>query len=410
MTNMRTWVTDHLPRRRRTSTTPPSATQTTGPIVVPSRRHGATMSGASRRSATQSVQAKAGTAAGADTTTTVRVSLDSVLCTDTEDWTGADDFYIAGAIVNTLDGEQVGEPQAVLTKPLHINSDQDMEFGVGGGVVFERRIDTRSWLKIGLVCWDEDAGKDWDQYKALYDAVAKGIVTGVTAAISPAAGTIAEIAAKVVAEAIKADADDRLGDIAADLTISQLEPGRNHEVAVIEGNRLGGHHRYMVRYHIDVGEVVADTRVVMMKAAHSGKVLDVARAEHRNGAELIQYDSEHGRANQRFRLEPVGDYYRIVAEHSGKCLMVKDGSRFAGAPVVQSSYDGGDHQLWRMERETLYGADDARFVNKASGLYLSVRGASKANKAPVEVAERDLMHPDLTPGPGLHQLFHLISV
>lgn len=93
--------------------------------------------------------------------------------------------------------------------------------------------------------------------------------------------------------------------------------------------------------------------------------------------------------------------------------MPKDGAKWAGTPIVQSTFDGGDHQLWRVERETAYGADDVRFVNKASepaNLYLSVRGASKSNKAPLELAKRDITYPDMVPAQGLYQLFHLSTV
>jgi hypothetical protein len=339
-------------------------------------------------------------------TTKVRVFLDSVLCAATEDVTGPDEFYLTGAI--STDPEHT---KAVLTNPLTINSDEDKPFGVGGGLVWEADVDNSSWLKIALLGYDEDAAKDWEKNKEWVQEITDALVTALAAAGESKAATLVKLVPTIVGGIFKLDQDDHLGDIAVDLQVGQLEPGLTRKAGVIEGRHLRSHYRYMVAYSILVGDTVPQqTSLMLIKAAHSDKLLDVARAEHRNGAPVIQY-SQHGRANQRFALEPVGgDYYRIVAQHSGKCLTVKDGSRAAGTPVEQWTYSGGEHQQWKMEREPGGGVVDVRFINKASGLYLSVRKGDKKDSAVVEIAPRGLTSPDRTPSPSLNQLFHLLTV
>jgi beta-glucosidase len=83
-------------------------------------------------------------------------------------------------------------------------------------------------------------------------------------------------------------------------------------------------------------------------AQHSGKVLDVDGASMGNGAPIQQYDYLGG-DNQLFRLEPLDDgYYRIVAKHSGKALDVSGASMVSGAPIQQWDWVGGGNQRWEL--------------------------------------------------------------
>ncbi len=50
----------------------------------------------------------------------VSVSLDSVLCMATEDST-RDEFYVAGAVLDTPDGKTITQETAVLTAPLSMH-------------------------------------------------------------------------------------------------------------------------------------------------------------------------------------------------------------------------------------------------------------------------------------------------
>ena len=98
---------------------------------------------------------------------------------------------------------------------------------------------------------------------------------------------------------------------------------------------------------------------------HSGQSLDVDRhLRCANGVQLIQWDYWGG-GNQRFRLDPLGDgYYRIMIEHSGKCLDVAGISTDNGAPIIQWEYWGGDNQKFKPEAT---GDGYYRLVAKHSG-------------------------------------------
>ncbi|NAS89548.1 hypothetical protein C4E24_07440, partial [ANME-1 cluster archaeon AG-394-G21] len=66
-------------------------------------------------------------------------------------------------------------------------------------------------------------------------------------------------------------------------------------------------------------------------AEHSGKCLDIKDDSTANGANVQQWEYE-GKDNQKWKLEPVGDgYHKICAKHSGKCLSIEDGGTYDGA-------------------------------------------------------------------------------
>lgn len=54
--------------------------------------------------------------------TRIRVELIDVYCKDTEDLTGADDFYLVGALVGG------GVTKAILTRPIKINDRERKSF------------------------------------------------------------------------------------------------------------------------------------------------------------------------------------------------------------------------------------------------------------------------------------------
>ncbi|MFD0441476.1 RICIN domain-containing protein [Streptomyces indonesiensis] len=83
-----------------------------------------------------------------------------------------------------------------------------------------------------------------------------------------------------------------------------------------------------------------------IRAQHSNKCLDVKDASVAHGADVIQGDCWGG-ANQHWRLVNLGTgYYEIRAQHSNKCLDVKDASVAHGADVIQGDCWGGANQHW----------------------------------------------------------------
>lgn len=86
----------------------------------------------------------------------------------------------------------------------------------------------------------------------------------------------------------------------------------------------------------------------------TGKALDVSGISRSNGANVYQW-SYVGQDNQLWRLEDPSKtchtmkkdkYYHIISKNSDKALAVTDGSKDAGANVVQWSADSGAHDNW----------------------------------------------------------------
>ncbi len=116
-------------------------------------------------------------------------------------------------------------------------------------------------------------------------------------------------------------------------------------------------------------------------AEHSGKCLDVKDASTASSANVEQWEYE-GKDNQKWKLEPVGDgYHKICAKHSGKCLSIEDGGTYNGANVVQKTYGGYTDQKWRLDH--VGGEGNYKIINNRSSKCLNVSHNSTANGANV---------------------------
>jgi|GEM_PF-5018871 len=108
---------------------------------------------------------------------------------------------------------------------------------------------------------------------------------------------------------------------------------------------------------------------------HSGKCLDVSTASLDDGTLLVQWTCT-GAAHQIFSLIPAGgEYYRMVALHSSKCMELDptvDPSE-NGAVIRQWTCTGADNQLWQLIDA---GEGYFKIKNKLSGLVMDVTGAS----------------------------------
>lgn len=74
----------------------------------------------------------------------MKIELIDVYCRDTEDVTGADDFYLVGALV----GGGVTKP--ILTTPIKINDKQRKTFPGGQTVLFEGEVPQGQSVKGGI--------------------------------------------------------------------------------------------------------------------------------------------------------------------------------------------------------------------------------------------------------------------
>ena len=79
--------------------------------------------------------------------------------------------------------------------------------------------------------------------------------------------------------------------------------------------------------------------------ADSNKTIEVAGSDTGNNAKVDIWNYGNVPA-QRFSLQYLDGFYKIVAEHSGKCLTVKNNNITNGAQIVQYEYQGLDSQKW----------------------------------------------------------------
>ena len=127
-------------------------------------------------------------------------------------------------------------------------------------------------------------------------------------------------------------------------------------------------------------------------AKHSGKVLEVHGGPTARGdGYSVDQASSNGQANQRWRFLPNADgSYTIVAEHSGYCLgLPGEAITFDGAPVSQYrplpwATPGINEQV--AENWLLVPTQPGyyKIQSGASGMVLTVQGASTADGTPVQ--------------------------
>ena len=113
-------------------------------------------------------------------------------------------------------------------------------------------------------------------------------------------------------------------------------------------------------------------------AKHSGKCLDVSGISKDSGANVHQW-SYVGGNNQQWKFESTGNgYYKIIAKHSDKVLNVQNSNVTNSANITQKTDNGRDNQQWKLEevKNGYY-----KIIAKHSGKCLDVSGISKDNGA-----------------------------
>jgi hypothetical protein len=69
------------------------------------------------------------------------------------------------------------------------------------------------------------------------------------------------------------------------------------------------------------------------------------------GTDLVHMWEFHGAVNQRWYIsELTGGSYKIISQHTGKCLEIEDQLPSDGARLRQGNFNERPHQLWRISR------------------------------------------------------------
>lgn len=101
---------------------------------------------------------------------------------------------------------------------------------------------------------------------------------------------------------------------------------------------------------------------------NENKVADIASASHSVGAWCIMWDKSGGQPeHQKFVLKRRGDYYKLLACHTGMALEASDTEK--GAVLVQKEESGAPNQLFKINKN----ADGSiSLINPDSGLFVGV--------------------------------------
>lgn len=156
------------------------------------------------------------------TPTRIRLAIDlvSVYCSNTEDVTGADEFYLLGSAI-----ADNGSSRAVITSPVSINDRQTRGFPPDQSRIFDGELLPTESVALLLQSYDEDVAHDWrNRPKWVNDVggkVAGTVGAGAATALvsNPigwgvlAATVIGAAAAGGLILALAGDKDDRLGEL-----------------------------------------------------------------------------------------------------------------------------------------------------------------------------------------------------
>jgi hypothetical protein len=179
----------------------------------------------------------------------VKIELINVYCGNTEDVTGADEFYIVGALT---DGT-AANTKAALTSPISINDGQTKTFSESQKVLFNGNVLPGTTIRGGLKAYDEDFGKDWSKYGPTVNNIVSTVTAGLTASGNPkavAAGQILSWGVKGFGFLASLDKDDELGKI--ELNVSPIGPNVEEKTWKFSRSDWTGYSswNYTVRYRI----------------------------------------------------------------------------------------------------------------------------------------------------------------
>ena len=119
-------------------------------------------------------------------------------------------------------------------------------------------------------------------------------------------------------------------------------------------------------------------------ARHSGKAVVVQNASTANGANVFQWTYGGTQTNDEWRIQILGPgigAYSITNRHSGKVMEVAGSSTSNGGDVVQNTWTGQGHQAWEINS---LGNGYYRVNARHSGKVLNVSGGGTSNGTNVD--------------------------
>ncbi|MEG1108350.1 MAG: RICIN domain-containing protein [Oscillospiraceae bacterium] len=213
----------------------------------------------------------------------------------------------------------------------------------------------------GLGYRDSGTSPDFSYAGSLAFGKAKGMVDSEYAPVTFTRGDVAEILYRSLTVNVRGTNIQLADGLLALGVFTQAQ--FNAAMAILKGETLPE----------EPGTGPENGTYIIHSKANTNQVFDITNGSNADGASLILY-KKSGEANQSFIIEKVGNYYTIVAKHSGKAISapVKAGK---GSELVQSRYTGADNQLFDIKTDS----KGKTTIIAKNGLYVGASGGSTKN-------------------------------
>ncbi|MGB3767806.1 MAG: hypothetical protein WA947_14715 [Phormidesmis sp.] len=180
----------------------------------------------------------------------VFIKLLDVHCRDTEDVTGADEFYLIGSVSDS----KSQQPKPILTPPVSVNDGQTKSLNGRGSLLFDAAVDSDTVINLEVGALDEDYAKDWDRYDEYVLKVGAALSAAAAATKHPVGigiGLGLGIALKGFDAIAKSDKDDELGSMSDRIHVKYLKPGTVVRSWTFKGGSSAwSNWEHVVRYQI----------------------------------------------------------------------------------------------------------------------------------------------------------------
>ncbi|MBD2338123.1 hypothetical protein H6G64_14190 [Calothrix sp. FACHB-156] len=183
----------------------------------------------------------------------ITIELIDVYCDNTEDVTGADEFYILGGVTVFDTNTSTTDPslaRPILTKKVDINDRQTKPLNYKA---FDSEVKSSYVIYMEMAAYDEDVAKDWSQHETWVGLVGTAVGTVVGFVATPVTGLIVKAGLTALTKAPGFDIDDRLGIYSQTLTVKDLKPGESiYQWNIVEKGIGYSTWNYTVKYKVTV--------------------------------------------------------------------------------------------------------------------------------------------------------------
>ena len=139
-----------------------------------------------------------------------------------------------------------------------------------------------------------------------------------------------------------------------ELTISIQGAIQNGSKLILSKNQINNNQMFYFIKTVDVKKTIENGIYEIAVGADSSKAIEVAGGSRENNAKLDIWTYGNSTA-QKFKIEYIDGYYKILAGHTNKSLTVKKNNITNGIEIVQDEYRGELGQKWMIRDSKING-------------------------------------------------------